>query len=87
MPVSEDNESDLGRKQADRNPRSRKPASDSQLVQWSYDVKKEMRDIKSAPPLGEKFAGFIQQALALVNDITLGRRLSRRCLVKEDSLG
>ena len=69
VPVSEDNESDLGRKQADRNPRSRKPASDSQLVQWSYDVKKEMRDIKSAPPLGEKFAGFIQQALALVNDI------------------
>ena len=69
VPVSEDNESDLGRKQSDRNPRSRKPASDSQLVQWSYDVKKEMRDIKSAPPLGEKFAGFIQQALALVNDM------------------
>ncbi|CCF48454.1 uncharacterized protein UHO2_07028 [Ustilago hordei] len=54
--------------QAMQAPQSSGSTAYDQFVQWRYHVKKEKRDINMAQPLGRRFAGFIQQALALLDD-------------------
>jgi hypothetical protein len=67
-PTLQENGSGINVKQPDRTPQPTGPTAFDNFVQWRYDVKKEKRDINRAQPLGKRFAGFIQQALALLDD-------------------
>ncbi|SYW80154.1 uncharacterized protein UBRO2_03422 [Ustilago bromivora] len=61
-------ENGLNGKQSEQAPQPTGPTAYDKFVQWRYHVKKEKRDINMAQPLGRRFAGFIQQALALLDD-------------------
>jgi hypothetical protein len=67
-PSSQANASGLDGKQSEQTPQPSGPTSYDKFAQWRYDVKREKRDINRAQPLGRKFAGFIQQALTLLDD-------------------
>jgi hypothetical protein len=67
-PTSPENGSGLEGNQSGQAPQPSGPTAYDKFVRWRYDIKKEKRDINRVQPLGRRFAGFIQQALALLED-------------------
>jgi hypothetical protein len=74
-----DPEENLNSKRA-HNPTSqlRGPASRERFVRWSSYVKAGTRDITGAPPLGKMFPRFIQNALALVDDVSTRQEVIKK---------
>jgi hypothetical protein len=67
-PTSQENASGLDGKQSEQTTQPSGPTPYDKFVQWRYEIKREKRDINRAQPLGRRFAGFIQQALTLLDD-------------------